>query len=192
MRKITDIIEADGKTIYCHPNNYDLLKSQIKQEEDPYKFRYRMDFIRPFGLEIRTDPDLKEYDEIWHPTSWGEWCELEYSDEKWARPLGLGRIEKRPVFFIMDSLRTMMTPFTNFCKPMTMGAGLEAHKEWESYEIIDHEPTTHTWPYVEIGIQSKEEYELAVEKAKQDAIKRNEARDKNLYLELKAKFENVS
>ena len=42
---------------------------------------------------------LKDVEE-WEPTPWGPFANLEKSDECWARPLGLGRIVKKPSAFM--------------------------------------------------------------------------------------------
>lgn len=80
--------------IWLHPANRDWFEAEIQK-------RHPERIAQPPGVDLYGIPVFygahipeRNIEEHWRPTPWGQFAELEETDEPWARPLGLGRIER--------------------------------------------------------------------------------------------------
>lgn len=91
MFKIKDFSFIDSTTIYCHPDNISLIKEKVDILKDP-----NITYIKPFN--IVGDKNIPKFKEKWIPPV-ERFIEYEQKDEYWAKPLGIGKVIKEPIFY---------------------------------------------------------------------------------------------
>ena len=102
------------KTIYCHPDNYELLRSRMAPKHgDPRPWMF-------CGVPIRTSLMCPRTRVEWRPPKHA-FVEYSESDHEWLRGLGFGHMHDtgEPVFYeVNPELFVMPLPRMSLWNPM--------------------------------------------------------------------------
>lgn len=95
------------KKVFVHPNNLPLIESAF-DKANPSRSSAFTPLSMMVGLPVEVTGAVPERDieEVWHPPEAERFVSYGPEDECWARPLGLGsieRIDKGPAFWIVDT-----------------------------------------------------------------------------------------